>query len=163
MKALVIYDSQYGNTKALAEAIGHAVGAGTVVLAAASTEPSQLQGLDLLIAGSPTQGGRPTAAVTGLVSKVEPGGLNGTAVAAFDTRIAAQDKNFAVRLLMKVIGYAAPRIARALQDKGGRLAAAPEGFMVRGTEGPLAAGEAERAAAWAAAIAATTQVKEVKP
>jgi hypothetical protein len=53
---------------------------------------------------------------------------------------------------MKVIGYAAPRISSGLQAKGGRLAAAPEGFIVEDKEGPLKQGELERAASWARSL-----------
>jgi len=44
------------------------------------------------------------------------------------------------------------KIARRLQKKGGVPALAPEGFFVNGTEGPLRAGEIERAAAWARSL-----------
>jgi hypothetical protein len=54
---------------------------------------------------------------------------------------------------MKMGGYAAPRIARALEKKGGNLAAPPEGFFVEDKEGPLKAGELERAAGWAKELA----------
>ena len=46
-------------------------------------------------------------------------------------------------------GYAAPRIVRSLVGNGGSLLAPPEGFVVLGIEGPLKAGELERAASWA--------------
>jgi hypothetical protein len=53
-----------------------------------------------------------------------------------------------------MVGVAAPRIATALQGKGGRLATVPEGFTVTGKEGPLKEGEMERAIAWGKEIAA---------
>ena len=55
---------------------------------------------------------------------------------------------------MRVIGYAAPRIAAALVSKGASLAAPPEGFIVEDKDGPLKAGELERAARWASEIPA---------
>ena len=58
-----------------------------------------------------------------------------------------------LRLLMKMGGYAAPRITNAFKKKGGNLAVTPEGFFVKGKEGPLKEGELERAASWAKEIA----------
>ena len=57
MKALVVYDSAFGNTEQIAQAIGNGLGteAGVQVLRASDVKPEQLEGLDLLIVGSPTQ------------------------------------------------------------------------------------------------------------
>jgi hypothetical protein len=68
-------------------------------------------------------------------------GLDGTPVAAFDTRVGTP-----------VPKRAAAGIAKRLRRAGGVLVAPPEGFLVAGTHGPLVAGEVERAAAWGAAV-----------
>jgi len=137
MKALVVYDSTYGNTEKIAQAIGEAIAA--QVLRVTEANPSDLKGFDLLIVGSPTHGGRPTPAIQDLF-KASPA-LKGINVAAFDTRHVSK--------WTLLFGYAAPRIARSLKGNGGALLASPEGFFVLGTEGPLKEGELERAAAWA--------------
>ena len=152
MKALVVYDSSYGNTEALARAIGEAAGEGATVISAAQAGRSDFEQLDVLIVGSPTQGGRPTASLTKLLTGIPANGLGRTLVAAFDTRFAAAERGLGLRLLMKVIGYAAPRIAKTLEEKGGRLAAPPEGFIVEDKEGPLKPGELKRASEWANVI-----------
>jgi hypothetical protein len=83
------------------------------------------------------------------------GSLAGVHVAAFDTRISMEDTDSGVlRAMVKVFGYAAKPIGKALQRKGGAEAAPPEGFFVTGTEGPLKDGELERAAEWVGDIAA---------
>jgi len=38
--------------------------------------------------------------------------------------------------MSKLFGYAAGHIADSLKSKGGYLAAPPEGFIVKGNEGP---------------------------
>jgi len=140
MKALVVYDSTYGNTGKIAQAIGEAIAA--QVLRVTEANPSDLKGFDLLIVGSPTHGGRHTPAIQDLF-KASPA-LKGINVAAFDTRHVSK--------WTILLGYAAPRIARSLKGNGGTLLASPEGFFVLGTEGPLKEGELERAAAWARAV-----------
>lgn len=50
---------------------------------------------------------------------------------------------------------AAGKISRALQDAGAGIVARPMAFYVKGGEGPLLTGEAERAIAWAESILAT--------
>ena len=71
---------------------------------------------------------------------------------SFDTRFSAKDKGIGVRILLRVLGYAAGRIANRLERKGGHLAAEPEGFIVEDSEGPLKKSELERAANWAKGI-----------
>ena len=141
MKALIVYDSVYGNTEKIARAIAEAItpSAEVKVVRAVEANPSELESTDLLIVGSPTHGGRPTPAVQDLLKKVLK--LQGINVAAFDTRIPTK--------LVKVFGYAAGRIANNLKKKGGNLIASPEGFFVTGGKGPLKEGELERAADWA--------------
>ena len=144
MKALIVYDSVYGNTEKIARAIAEAITPSdeVKVVGAGEANPSELESIDLLIVGSPTHGGRPTPAVQNLLNKVPE--LQGINVAAFDTRIPTK--------LVKVFGYAAGRIANNLKKKSGTLIASPEGFFVTGGQGPLKEGELERAAAWAKGI-----------
>jgi flavodoxin I len=146
MKAVIVYDSAYGNTEKIARAIAEAITPSNEVkvLRAGEANPSELASIDLLIVGSPTHGGRPTPAIQDFLNKITQPSLKGINVAAFDTRTQAK--------LAKVFGYAAGRIAGNLKRKGGTLIASPEGFLVTGTKGPLKEGEPERAAAWAKGI-----------
>jgi len=151
MKALIVYDSVYGNTEKIARAIAEAITpSGEVkVLGAGEANPSELESTDLLIVGSPTHGGRPTPAVQDFLNKVPKLSPQVINVAAFDTRIQTK--------LVKVFGYAAGRIARNLKKKGGNLIASPEGFFVTGGQGPLKEGELERAADWAKGMLESTK------
>ena len=56
--------------------------------------------------------------------------------------------------MVKIFGYAAKPIADRLVKKGGKLIAAPEGFFVEGTEGPLTEEELERTEKWVKKIMA---------
>ncbi len=154
MKALVVYDSVFGNTERVAQALGRAMGLeDTGVLRAGSVAAEQLAGVELLIVGSPTRGFRPTPATTAFLKGIAAGGLKGTKVAAFDTRISVQDAGSGfLRFMVRLFGYAAQPIANRLVRKGGELVAAPEGFIVVGSEGPLKEGELARAAEWARQI-----------
>jgi flavodoxin I len=118
--------------------------------------PEQVSGLSLLIVGSPTQKFSPTAPTTRLLKSIPAGGLKGVKVAAFDTRIteAEVERVKILSFFVKIFGYAAEPIASKLEKKGGTQVAAPTGFYVGGTEGPLLDGELDRAAAWAKEIAA---------
>jgi flavodoxin I len=152
MKALIIYDSVYGNPEKIAQAIGSALGSETRVIRATEARLPDLQSIDLLIVGSPTQGFRSMKPVQAFIDSIPQDSLKGVKLAAFDTRMSASHVGTGVRLIMKMGGYAAPRLAKALQKKGGNLTAQPEGFWVEKQEGPLADGELERAAAWAKGI-----------
>jgi len=158
VKALVVYDSQWGNTEKIARAIGGALGADpdALVLPVGQATPERLtaSGLDVLVVGSPTQGFRPTKPVAGLLERLAGDSLRGVKVAAFDTRFKADEvASRLTRFVVRKGGYAAPRIAEQLEKAGGAEAAPPEGFFVVDKEGPLREGELERAAAWGAALA----------
>jgi len=146
MKALVVYDSVYGNTEKIARAIAEAITpSGEVkLLRAGEMSTSELASLDLLIVGSPVHGGRPMPSVQDFLSKMAQQSLKDIKVAAFDTRATSK--------FAKIFGNAAGRIAGQLTKKDGVLIVPPEGFFVTGTKGPLKEGELERAAAWAKGI-----------
>jgi flavodoxin len=158
MKALVAYDSAYGNTKQVAEAIGGALGSpeDVHVRHVANVQPEQLAGLSLLVAGSPTQKFSPTGAASRFLKGIPRDGLEGVKIAAFDTRFAESEieKVRILAFLVSIFGYAAEPLAKRLQKLGGELVVPPEAFYVGGTEGPLLDGELERAAAWAGQILA---------
>jgi len=146
MKALVVYDSFYGNTEKIAKAIGAALAPpGEVkVLRPGEVNPSGLEAVDLLVVGSPTQGGRPTKAIQDFLNKLPESAVKDVNVAAFDTRFSTK--------LVTIFGYAAGKIAGSLKKKGGILILSPEPFFAKSKEGPLKEGELERAAVWAKRI-----------
>ena len=174
MRALVVYESMYGNTRLVAESIaiglrdGYDVTLRTVgeALEAPSTE------IDLLVIGGPThvhglanqrtRQAASDAAVkpdSGLVlepSATGPGvrewlarigdGAGGGPAAAFDTRIDAP---------AALTGRASKGIAKRLRRCGFDLVAEPESFLVD-KHNHLLDGEAGRARAWGAALASAT-------
>jgi flavodoxin I len=141
MRALVVYDSVYGHTKTIAQAVGEAIPGEVEVLHAGQAKVSELGTYDLLIVGAPTHGARPSPDAKAFLDKIQPFALKGVNVAAFDTRMTNK--------LITLFGVAAPKIAKALKEKGASLVGSPAGFFVTGGEGPLKEGEVERAAAWA--------------
>jgi flavodoxin I len=145
MKTIVIYDSLYGNTEQIARAIGGAVGDEVTVAKVAEADAAALASFDLVIIGSPTQGGRFTPKVKAFLDKIPTDALKGRRVAVFDTR--------AKGIIPKIFGWAANRLADTVQGKGAVVVAPGEGFFVKATKGPLVEGELERAAAWAKTIA----------
>ncbi len=151
MKALVVYDSVFGNTAKIAQAMGAVLDA--PVLRVGDVQPAHWAGLDVLIVGSPTRAFSPLPTVSRWLRSLPVGSLKGVRVAAFDTRMDVQEVNNGVlTLLAKILGYAAEPIGKQLVKKGGAQALTSAGFIVKGSEGPLKDGELERAAAWAGQI-----------
>jgi len=140
LKTLLVYDSTFGNTEKVAQAVATGLPGSVSVFRVGQVSSSDLGGLDLLVLGSPTVGGRPTPPMQRFVDGIPGSVAAGVRVAAFDTRITMK--------FARMFGYAAPRMVEALSRKGSRTAIAPEGFIVRGRSGPLANGELERAAEW---------------
>ena len=149
MKALVVYDSVFGNTEQVAYAIRDSLGSDVEALRVGDVKHEQLAGLEYLIVGSPTRAFNPTKVITNFLKKIPGDSLKGVKVAAFDTRLDTDDVNSSVlNVFVKFFGYAAKPIAGRLQKKGGTPVVPPEGFYVEDTEGPLKDGELERAATW---------------
>jgi flavodoxin I len=143
MKTLIIYDSVYGNTEIIARAIGDASPGEVQVLRVSQVNTGDWEAVDLLIIGSPTHGALPTEAVQGLIDRMGPPAREGVKAATFDTRLTWG-------FLDRWGGFAAPKMAESLKEKGWTLVGEPGGFFVKGLKkGPLKRGEAERAAAWA--------------
>jgi flavodoxin len=141
MKTLIVYDSLYGNTKAIAQAVGEAIPGEVQVVHMGEADASEVAGYHLLIVGAPTHGAKPSPKTREFLDQIQPSALKGINVAGFDTRMTNR--------LILLFGTAAPKIAKALEQKGGTLVGSAEGFYVTGGEGPLKDGELERAAAWA--------------
>jgi flavodoxin I len=150
-----VYDSYFGNTQKVAEAVCKAFGSKDSVdlKKVGEVKPEQLNGLDLLIIGSPTRAFQPGEGMKKFLNSLPVRSLNGVKVAAFDTRIRIEDTPVAIlRFFSKIFGYAAKPMIAKLVKKGGNLVVAGEGFYVESTEGPLKDGELERATAWAKTV-----------
>jgi hypothetical protein len=159
MQALVVFESMFGNTQRIAEAVAEglstAMGVDAVEVGAA---PTEMAGVELLVVGGPTQafgmsraGTRQAAAKQAdprLVSlgrglrewldAIRGGGAN-VAAAAFDTRF---DKP------RWLTGSAARAAEKRLCRLGFRIVVPSASFFVTGTKGPLSDGELERARRW---------------
>lgn len=152
MTILIVYDSYFGNTENVAQAIADALGSrGTIkAVRVGQAEPMDVQDVDVLIVGSPTRKFQATPAIVKFIDSIPANGLRGKKVSAFDTRISVEktDSKFLKRMI-KWFGYAAEPIAKKLEKKGGDLVVPPAGFFVEDTEGPMSEGELQRAAEWA--------------
>lgn len=151
MKVLVIYDSYFSNTEQIANAIAgsFAEQENIKVVKVDAVVEDDLEGLDYLLVGSPTRGFQPSDGTKAFLKTLSGDSLDGVKVAAFDTRISADDiQSGLLRIFVNLAGYAAKPISNRLKKAGGELVMAPEGFYVKGEKGPLKDGELERASQW---------------
>jgi hypothetical protein len=164
-RALVVYESFFGNTAHIAEAVAGALrleGWTARVLDVAEVGDADVDGIDLLVVGAPTHAfsmSRPStrteAVDRGGSGDYERGGMrewleelpatssSERLAATFDTRVSK------VRHLP---ASAARTAARAIRRKGFPLVGKPAGFIVQDVEGPLESRETEHAIAWGRAI-----------
>ena len=139
MKALVVFDSTWGNTEKIAQAVAAGMGGGTHALRVGAAEARRFDALDLLVLGSPILGGRPSPAMHDFIASIPEAVGRKLQVATFDTRLMMR--------FARIFGYAALRMADQLKAKGCALIST-EGFFVKGRSGPLADGELARATEW---------------
>lgn len=177
MRAVVVYESMFGNTRRIAEAIGQgiqdAAGGEVVVVHVGGLEAETVAGAHLLVVGGPThvhgmsrprtRAGAPAmaakpgsgidldpdAALPGLREWFDQVGRIHSDAAAFDTR------NRGPRLLT---GSAARAISRKLRRHGCVIVASPESFLVTGPR--LLLGEETRAAAWGSRLASKVTTRQ---
>lgn len=171
MKALVVYESLYGNTRQIADAIAEglrtSVEAGTVL--AGDAKVNAIDDVDLVVVGAPTHAWslsrRRTRESAALDVEKRSGHIRAAAVdvgvrewlrsvkaqpgcrsAAFDTRL---DKP------RFITGSAVRAIERGLSAAGFSIFDRARSFRVTGSTGPLAVGELERARQWGEAMGRT--------
>lgn len=148
MKTLIVYDSLYGNTEKIAQAIGENLAlAKDKIISAKKLKNEDLKDIELLIMGSPTHAGQPTPTLKNVIANIPENSLKNINVMTFDTSIKSQDKNFLFKTFINMLGYAAKRTAKMLQDKGATIVGS-ETFFVKDKEGPLEEGEIKRAQDW---------------
>lgn len=151
MNAVILYDSEFGNTERLAFAVAAALEeTGSVRLVRAGDE-LDLDSVELLVVGGPTQRHGVSPRLRAAIEALPPLRLK---AAVFDTRY---------RRSRFVTGSAAVRVAKCLRRKGASVLVAPESFFVGEFGGPLEAGEVERAYAWGELIAPTKKRRAEPP
>ncbi len=161
MKAVVVYESHWGNTAAIARAIAEGIGPETPALTTSEALGAAIAGADLIVAGAPViafalptdqalaniaqnPGRAPSApdlshpSMRSWLAQLPPG--HGRA-AAFETRI------------WWSLGGSTRAIERGLTRAGYQLLAKGHRFLVTGGYGPLREGELERARLWGAELA----------
>ena len=162
MKALIVFESMFGNTEAIARAIAgglDSVGTETVVRGIREVEPAAIGAYDVLVVGAPThalslsrpttradavrQGAAPERSDLGLrewlaLVHAREHGVR-PVVAVFDTK---------VEKARHWPGSAARRATRAVRSSGLPVLDRPTSFYVRDTTGPLLPGEETRARIW---------------
>jgi len=148
MNSLVVYESKFGNTQKVAEAIAKGLGLHGLARVLEVDDPYALtlESVDLLVIGGPTQAHGMSPAMRAYLSAVIPKMPAGTRVVAFDTRL--KGPGF-------LWGSAAKAIAVAFRQAGFVVVTLPESFLVEGMKEPqLVEGEQLRAQAWAVDIGA---------
>lgn len=169
MHAAVVYESMYGNTRAVAEAIAAGIGPDATVLQVRRATPDQLAVVDLLVVGAPThvrglsrastrRAAHQAAGKPGSGLSFEPG-AEGLGVREWLPSLAdlsCQAAAFDTRIDVPAFfgGRAAPRIARALRHHGAQLVHSPTSFLVD-KYSRLLDGEQARARAWGQVLATT--------
>lgn len=152
MNTLVLYESEFGNTRKIADHIGRSLETrGPVrVSPIGAYNPSFLEGVDLVFVGGPTQAHSMTVSMRHFLDRLQsrPAGIE---VAAFDTRIKGP---------VFLWGSAAKEIDSRLRGAGFVAVVEPESFLVTLGKAPvLHPGEEARAAAWAVSVADRAQSK----
>jgi flavodoxin len=164
MQALVIYESMFGNTKAVAEAIADGIVSARVV--SVDQAPTEVPAdIGLVVVGGPThafgmsrestradavrQGADASTSVTrGLRDWVhDVSAASDTGFATFDTRVERAGW---------LSGSAARKAGRQLRQRGFRLVAKPQSFYVTGSPGPLSDGQQDAARRWGRSLVAAT-------
>lgn len=137
MKAVVIFDTKFGNTEKVAKGIAKILNADAIRVT--DVDISKLKEYDVFAVGSPTHAWNMSSGMKAVFKKLEGHSFNGKKAAAFDTKF---NSRFA--------GSAAKKIQGKLKKLSFDIAMKPVSFFVTGREGPLADGEMEKVKAFSA-------------
>jgi flavodoxin len=142
MHVVILCDSKFGNTQHLAEAMQNALRTSHQVELRTPEDGMPDRGaVDVLLVGGPTHAHGASQPLKTALSALPKGSLAGARTATFDTRFDM------ARILT---GSAAGSATKLLKHAGATMVAPPQSFFVSRDDPPvLAAGELERAAAWA--------------
>lgn len=142
----------FGNTEQVARVIAKVLNNNTVLLKVDQFKMADLEGIDLLVVGSPTHGGRPSEAIKKFLASLPLDSLKDIKCASFDTGISSTGQNIFLKMVINIFGYAAIHIDRALQDRGGIVVAEPRVFFVKDKKGPMNEGELDKVVEWTKGI-----------
>lgn len=179
MRVVIVYESLFGNTHEVAEAIRDGIETSRPeadVACVRATEPDRelAAGADLLVVGGPTHMHGMTTTFSrkmGLKAEQEKAGADGGEASGHAAEPGAEGPGlrewfhglpkaprgsrcaaFDTRAETPMAGGAASTIARRLRHRGYQLVTEPAGFIVTDVEGPLRDGEQDRARAWGAGL-----------
>lgn len=165
MKAVVVYESLWGNTAAIARSVAEGIGPQARALSTAEATGEAMAGVDLIVAGAPliafrllTEGTRRSIERDPKHAR-KPPNLSSPSMRSWLAALpegSGRSAAFETRFRWSP-GSATGAIARELARRGYRRIAQDQRFLVTGTYGPLAAGEMERAKAWGAELARLCQ------
>jgi flavodoxin len=160
MKALILYRSFYGNTKALAEAMARGIsdlGHQCVVQDLRQRLPA-LEDFDCAVIGSPTRMARPGHRALRTLRKLKRRGFAGKPVGLFDTYgplPPTPEEREKARTW--ITPGAAGIMEKTARDLGLNVHGQAQRFEVSGMKGPLAEGALEKAAAFARELAQSVE------
>jgi menaquinone-dependent protoporphyrinogen IX oxidase len=162
MKGIIIYDSTYGNTRQIAEAISGAfLNAGIAVDTLYVKDAKKLNAADydFMVVGSPCKCGAPSFAIKRFLNKIKETEWKDKPFAAFDTE---NPENIELARKEKKNYSAAVKIGFKLRDK--RLVQIAPALLsvVQGIKGPLKDGETERAKGYAGVLASCLKGETVR-
>lgn len=157
MKAIVVYESHWGNTAAIAQAIAEGLGPGAQALTTSQAVSQEIAGVDLIVAGAPVLGfSLPTDAMVRSLSKeaIKPDLSNPSMRDWLDSLPTGHGRSaaFETRIWWSP-GGATKAIQRVLEEVGYPAIADAQRFIVKDRYGPLKEGELERAKQWGAELA----------
>jgi hypothetical protein len=163
MKAVVVYESLWGNTAAVARAIAEGIGPEARALSTAEAIGEAMARVDLIVAGARVLGFKLPTEKMRQGARTNPGGkpprpadLSHPSMRSWlDALPAGHGRSAAFDTQVRgPFGKAAPTIAEALEKAGYARLAVPVGFTVAGRFGPLRRGELERARRWGGELVA---------
>jgi hypothetical protein len=161
VKAVVVYESLWGNTAAIAKAIAEGIGPEARALTTDEANHAALAGADLIVAGAPVLGFSLASEDMRKNVKANPGGnppappdISHPALRTWLESIPSgrgRSAAFETRIWWSPGGATGP-IEKGLASAGYSPLAKRERFIVTGRFGPLRQGEVERARAWGEAL-----------
>jgi flavorubredoxin len=135
-KAIVVYDTKFGNTEKIAKVLAEGMkeqGVAVDCFKIGEVEISKLNGYDFLVVGGPTQGLGISKPMKDFLKELESAGIRDKKAFAFDTKLKS-----------RFAGSAGKGIENRLRKLQMSIVKPHASAIVKGTKGPLEEGTEEK-------------------
>jgi len=149
MSTLIIFDSLFGSTALAARTLAKILLSEAILKKIDDVNSEDVYNNQNLVLLTPTHAGRASVKMQNFIKSLPSAVWREKSVAVLSTGIPPIGQSLWLRLVIKILGYAAAPTLAFMVKRGAKIMAPPLNLMVAGKQGPLLEGELNQLETWA--------------